>query len=65
MGIKKHSEEGEKRMTVALRVVLAFRKSGLNNNSSPRTTISSSFTSVSMLVHISNPYYPLSHSLRA
>ena len=41
-------------MTVALRVVLAFRKSGLNNNSSPRTIISSSFTCVSMFVHILN-----------
>ena len=27
-----------------------------NNNSSPRTTISSSFIYVSMLVYISNPY---------
>ena len=32
--------KGERqRITVALRVVLAFRNSGLNNSSSPRTTI--------------------------
>ena len=45
-----------KRITVVLRVVLAFKNSGLNNSSSPRTMISSSFTCVSMLVHILNPY---------
>ena len=44
MGIEKHSERKRKGITVALRVVLVFRNSGLNNSSSPWTTISSSFT---------------------
>ena len=44
-----------KRITVTLRVISAFRNSDSNNNSSPRTTISSSFMGVSMFAHISNP----------
>ena len=44
-----------KRITVALRVVLAFKNSGINNSSSPQTMISLSFTCVSMLIHILNP----------
>ena len=48
-------KEERKRITVALRVVLAFRNSGLNKSSSPQTIISSSFTCVSMFVHILNP----------
>ena len=52
--IEKHSEEKEKRITVTGSVILAFRNSDLNNSSSPRTTISSSFTFVSMFVHILN-----------
>ena len=51
-GSKEIGKEKRKRTTVAL----AFRNSEFNNNSSPRTMISSSFISVSMLVHISNPY---------
>ena len=45
-----------KRITAALRIVVAFRNSGLNNSSSPQTIISLSFTYVSMFVHILNPY---------
>ena len=52
-------------MTIALKVVLAFKNSGLNNSSSPWTIISSSFTCVSMFVHILNPCQPLYCSLRA
>ena len=44
-----------KRITVALRVVSAFRNSDSNNNSSPWTTISLSFMGVSMFAYISNP----------
>ena len=44
-----------KRIIVVLRVMLVFRNSGLNNNSSPQTIIPSSFTCVSMFVHILNP----------
>ena len=43
-------------ITVARSVVLAFRNSDLNNMSSPQTTISSSFTFVSMFVYILNPF---------
>ena len=51
--IDKDSEKGErKRITVARRVALAFRNSGLYNNSSPRTMISSSSTYDFMFVHI-------------
>ena len=53
---KKIVRKKRKRVTVALSVVLAFRNSDLNNNSSPRTTVSSSFTCVSMFVHILNLY---------
>ena len=55
MGIEKHSESKRKGIIVALKVVLAFRNSGLNNSSSPQTTISSSFMGVSVFVHILNP----------
>ena len=48
-------KEKRKRVTVALSVVLAFRNSDLNSNSSPRTNISSSFMCGSMFVHIWNP----------
>ena len=48
-------KEKRKRITAALRIVLAFRNNGLNNSSFPRTIISSSFTYVSMFVHILNP----------
>ena len=43
-----------KKITVALRVVLAFKNNSLNNSLSSRTIISSSFTCVSMFVHILN-----------
>ena len=55
MGIEKHSESKRKGITVALKVVLAFRNSGLNNNSSPQTSISSSFMCVFVFVNILNP----------
>ena len=51
-GSKEIGKERRKRITVAS----TFRNIEFNNNSSPRTTISSSFTSVSILIHISNPY---------
>ena len=51
-GSKKIGKEKRKRITVAS----TFINSEFNNNSSPRTIISLSFMSVSMLVHISNPY---------
>ena len=56
MGIENIVKEKKKGITVSLRVVLAFRNSGLNNSSSPRITISSSFRCVSVFVHILNPY---------
>ena len=51
-GSKGIGKEKRKRIIV----ILTFKNSEFNNNSSPRTTISLSFTSVSMLIHISNPY---------
>ena len=60
-GSEEIGKEKRKRTTVAS----TFRNSEFNNNSSPWTKISSSFIYVSMLVYISNPYYLLSHSLRA
>ena len=51
-GSKEIGKEKRKRNTVAL----TFKNSEFNNNLSPRTMILSSFTSVSMLVHLSNPY---------
>ena len=50
-GSKKNWKE-RKRITVAS----TFINSEFNNNSSPRTTISSSFISVSMLVYNGDPY---------
>ena len=44
--------EGMREITVAS----TFINSEFNNNSSPRTTISSSFISVSILVYSENPY---------
>ena len=55
MGIKKHSEREEKRITIVLSVILTFKNSEFNNSLSPPTTISSNFTCVSVLVHILNP----------
>ena len=52
---KKIVRKKRKRVTVALSVVLAFKNSDLNSNSSPRTNISSSFMCGSMFVHIGNP----------
>ena len=51
-GAREIGKEKRKKIIVAS----TFRNNEFNNNSSPRTTISSNFTSVSMLVHISNPY---------
>ena len=48
-------KDERKRITEALRVVSTFRNSDSNNNSSPRTTISSSFMGVSMFAYILNP----------
>ena len=48
-------KEKRKRVTVALSVVLAFKNSDLNSNSSSRTNILSSFTCGSMFIHIWNP----------
>ena len=53
-----------KRITVTLSVVSTFRNSEINNSSSPRTTITSCFMCVSLLVHILNPCKPLSNLLR-
>ena len=50
------SNEIGKEKRKGITIASTFRNSEFNNNSSPRTTISSGFTSVSMLVHISNPY---------
>ena len=47
-GSKEIGKEKRKRIIVAS----TFRNSEFNNNSSPRTMISSSFIYVSMLVHI-------------
>ena len=55
-GIENIVKESRKRVIVALCVVLSFRNSDLNSNSSPRTNISSRFTCGSMFVHIWNPY---------
>ena len=46
------SEKIEKEKRKRTIVTSTFRNSEFNNNSSPRTTISSSFISVSMLDHI-------------
>ena len=51
-GSKKNWKEWEKKITVAS----TFISSEFNNNSSPRTTIFSSFISVSILVYSGNPY---------
>ena len=51
-GSEEIGKEKRKRTTIAS----TFRNSEFNNNSSPRTTISSSFIYASMLVYISNPY---------
>ena len=50
------SKEIEKVKRKRITVISIFRNSEFNNNSSPQTTISSNFTYVSILVHISNPY---------
>ena len=47
-GSEKIEKEKRKRITVAS----TFKNSEFNNNSSPQTTISSSFISVSMLDHL-------------
>ena len=60
-GSKKIGKETRKRITVAS----TFINSEFNNNSSSQTIISLSFTSVSILVHSSNLYWPLFHSRRA
>ena len=44
--------EKRERVTVALSVVLSFRNSDLNSNSSPRTNTSPNFMRNSMFVHI-------------
>ena len=54
-GLEKIVKVERKRINVALRVVSAFRNSDPNNNSSPQTTISSSFMGVSTFAYISNP----------
>ena len=54
--MKEESEEIGKEKRKKTTVASTFRNSEFNNNSSPWTKISSSFISVSMLVHISNPY---------
>ena len=54
-GSEKIVKVERERIIVALRVVSTFRNSDSNNNSSPRTTISSSSMGVSMFVDISNP----------
>ena len=46
-GLKEIEREERKKITIAL----TFINSEFNNNSSPRTTISSSFISISMLVY--------------
>ena len=51
-GSKNIEQEKRERVIVALSVVLSFRNSDLNSNSSPRTNISSSFTCGSMFVYI-------------
>ena len=54
--MKEGSEEIGKEKRKRTIVASTFRNSEFNNKSSPRITISSSFISISMLVHISNPY---------
>ena len=54
-GSKNKERKKRKRIIVALSVVFAPRNSESNNSSSPRITILSSFTCVSMLVDILNP----------
>ena len=49
---RKIKREERKRITVASTLI----NSEFNNNSSPRTTISSSFISISMLVYSEDPY---------
>ena len=55
--MKKQREKGKrKRITGALRIMLAFRNNYSNNSSSPQTFISLSFICVfSTFVHLLNP----------
>ena len=54
-GSEKIVKNERKRIIVPLKVVSAFKNSDSNNNSSSRTTISSSFIGVYMFAYISNP----------